>query len=734
MTSTSKISVFFYNFDVQGNCYADIVLPISSNRISGFKVKLGPGGGIMVHMPSGMGTTWTFNEIEWAEVRKQITEEYRKAINNQPILVKLHDFDEKNNCLADITLRDTGVVISDFKVVLGLGGGIMVHMPSWMHTRWSYTEVQWSEVRQIVAREYLSAVSAKKQSIRSVMTSDGTQVCCFYSSVVRVEVTVEAIIVSSNEQIQGIQLVYTKDKNVIQVFMPREMNSYWNNTCIEWDALVEIITNEYRRQVLGENCESISDTVTIEFPHVQEVTICMVDVKLPHKKNIIKGFRIRKIKGVERIIISTPKWMGRWNDSRVTWFDLCAIIMNEYNKYSIVENKVAEKHQETINHEALTQNDATVDECGSGVHSSKQQPKEKNELGRIKNAKKSAFVFYPRTVLRAVASSDSSGSESKRKLFDLVSALNKGSLGGIGPFEINILEWIAKLHYVTSTMLLDLIKAGYVSFGWRGDVTQAKLGKIINRMADYQLITLTRFVTVNDDGSLENNSCSVMRIITLGRNGSILLHELGKNMTKYNAFDIFQDGNTVKRFLTANQWLVYWLKTYKDEIGEDYETSCVIHLKGIEYIGARIYATVTVNDCPVVAEPIRRVEEFEIDSNKQWLCEKIKRLSLLFDNLDQLYHGKDEISFPQRPTIVLVCEDDEHIFEVLETIKLILPEIHDQKIWFSSDLRIFNYDRRGERFLHFHNGELNLVNLEQVIGIDKEGGGDSDIYTKEHSG
>ena len=96
MAPTNKISVFFYNFDVQGNCYADIVLPISSNRISGFKVRLGPGEGIMVYMPSDMGATWIFNEIKWAEVRKQITEEYRKAINNQPILVKLHDFDEKN--------------------------------------------------------------------------------------------------------------------------------------------------------------------------------------------------------------------------------------------------------------------------------------------------------------------------------------------------------------------------------------------------------------------------------------------------------------------------------------------------------------------------------------------------------------------------------------------------------------------------------------------------------------
>ena len=83
-----------------------------------------------------------------------------------------------------------------------------------------------------------------------------------------------------------------------------------------------------------------------------------------------------------------------------------------------------------------------------------------------------------------------SGDSRKNNLFTLVSALNKGSLGGIGPFEINILEWIAKLRYVTSTMLIDLIKAGYVSFGWRSEVTQAKLSKIINRMSNYGLITL----------------------------------------------------------------------------------------------------------------------------------------------------------------------------------------------------------------------------------------------------
>lgn len=41
------------------------------------------------------------------------------------INVFLHDFDEKNNCLADVTLCDTSVVINDFKVMPGLGGGVI---------------------------------------------------------------------------------------------------------------------------------------------------------------------------------------------------------------------------------------------------------------------------------------------------------------------------------------------------------------------------------------------------------------------------------------------------------------------------------------------------------------------------------------------------------------------------------------------------------------------------------
>ena len=49
-------------------------------------------------------------------------------------------------------------------------------------------------------------------------------------------------------------------------------------------------------------------------------------------------------------------------------------------------------------------------------------------------------------------------------------------------------------------------------------------------------------------------------------------------------------------------------------------------------------------------------------------------------------------------------------------------KINGQKIWFSSDLRIFNYNKRGERFLYFVDGVPQLVNLKQVLGVDDEAG------------
>lgn len=641
------------------------------------------------------------------------------------IKVELREFDAAGNGQADVTLPASGAVIRGLKVMRGLGGGLMVHMPAWMHTRWSYVEVQWSEVRKAVTDAYWQALSG---GTLPAQAQDGpgeraeVPVCSFRSQRRKVETMADVALSASGTVISSVYISYmAEDGGSIRVSMPLYMHGQWNIREIGWEPLSEIVAAEYRRQILGETALKKPTGINVTIKEARYVDMCLADVKLPNKLREVKGFRLKKIEG-RGLIISMPHWMGRWVDSEYSWFDLCQIISSAYGRYE-VDMDAAEQGEEAL--------ELPAGENG-GEEAVPNQPegpsilpqanalvkREKNELGRIKNAENSSFRFFPRTVLRL---EDALGDvKQKRKIFDLVNAMAKGSVGGIGPFEVNILSWVEKLRYVTSTMLLDLIRAGYVSSGWRGDVTQAKLAKIITRMCSYDLINLTRFMTVDDEGNHLVSSYSVMRITTLGKNGSTLLRELGRSRARYNAFDIFQDGNTVKRYLSANQWLIYWLTTYKAEVEESYETSYVIHQKGVEFSGARIYATVTLNDYPMVAEPVRRVEEFEAVSSRQALRDKLERFMTMFDNLDQLYHGKDEISFSQRPIIVLLCEDDAHMDEIWEAVHDLLEHKREQIVWFTTDLRIFNYDMKGQRFLTMDGGEKQPVKLDVYFGCDKE--------------
>lgn len=353
--------------------------------------------------------------------------------------------------------------------------------------------------------------------------------------------------------------------------------------------------------------------------------------------------------------------------------------------------------------------------------------KTKNKLGRVQNATESPFRFVPQTVLRLEKSLTEDGENAKgrkgrgRRLEgDLVEALTKGpNGGGIGPFEIMIVSWVERLRYSTSTLIIDLVRGGYISKGWREKIKKDKMVTAINRLERYDLVEISRFVSVDENGiPLDANSKSVGRVYTLGRLGSTMLREMGKATSYYHAFDMYQDGNTVKRYLSANQWLVYWLINFPEQIGENYRTSGVVYRYGSDLQGARFYATVTCNDCTMVAEPIRRVEEFEDKSNKAWVRGKLNRFLELFSNMDDLYSGQEKVVFPNRPVIVYVCEGDDHIREVWNMISDIALAHPEQEIWLTSDQRIFNYNAAGQRFLKVENNDFKVVDLKKRIGVD----------------
>ena len=649
--------------------------------------------------------------------------------------IRLHSYDYDGGCLADITLPETGIQVQNLKVMRSVGGGIQVHMPSWMHSRWGYPEISWAEVRQRVTECFLSGLaSAPEETFRIAFERFDRSVdrqipetlrrpCLrFYNSTERTECFANVVIAEGNVTIRDFFLTYDANDS-IWVHMPHYMRGVWAYKQINWENLRDHIADCFRAHMLGAD-EPKHDSLTIVFREPYQVTLCMADIALPGKLSVMKGFRL-KIPKDGPVRVSPPKWMnGLWRSNDLTWAQLAEIISTAYKKQAKhTEEKVS---QAEADHSAVqTPETAAVQTPENIPHSgddTKQRPT--NELGRIQNAESSPFRFVPQTVLRLEKTEG--GTDNRNNAAALVDALTKGPNakgpnGGIGPMEITIVSWVEKLRYLTSNMLTDLFQGGYITRGWREKVTKDKINEMIGRMDRFGLVELTRFVAVDEKGVVQGDKRSSGRILTLGRQGSDMLHDMGIGTSRYRPFDIFQDGNTVKRYLAANQWMIYWMVHFPDEIGDDYDPARVVHQLGSDMQGARLYATVTCNGCTMVAEPVRRVEEFEVKSNRVWLRDKFMRFLDLFSHLDELYCGREELVFSQRPVLIYVCEDDEHIQEFWDYICDLVAENPDQEVWFTSDSRIFNYNMAGQRFLKMTGDGFLPVNLAARIGVEENG-------------
>lgn len=69
-----------------------------------------------------------------------------------------------------------------------------------------------------------------------------------------------------------------------------------------------------------------------------------------------------------------------------------------------------------------------------------------------------------------------------------------------------------------------------------------------------------------------------------------------------------------------------------------------------------------------------------------------------------------------------ICEDDEHMKEIAKLIaSAATDESAKQEIWFTTDLRIFNYSYENERFFRLKgNGNLEKLDLKKRLGIGSE--------------
>lgn len=433
---------------------------------------------------------------------------------------------------------------------------------------------------------------------------------------------------------------------------------------------------------------------------------CLADIILPESGVEISDFLVKPGPG-DGVQVHMPAWMNSvWTYPQISWQEVREQVIRAY-RLGLSQD-----------YEASSLSEQAVDADAEESVRKSRAPKDTNPYGRIKNADQVLLRYVPNSVLRKdeAPKSDAAGQEKAPKK-DLVAAMIRGSSqGGFGPFEISLLEWIGKLRYSHRQMFLDLIAAQHI-FGQWGDVP-GNLNRILSRMEDYNLIDITRFVSLDEDGQTRKSGGTNSRFITLGSMGGVLLREQGIRDIRYNKFDLIRDGNDIKRYLAANQWLVYFLTAFSDEVTEYHTAMTLLRRRdGIE--GARLYASVIVNDVPLVAEAVRRCAASEAEYAQQELTGKFRRFLSLFSDLDHLYLDTKEFHFSQRPILVYICEDDRHVQETYDILFPLLMAHPEQEVWFTTDRRIFNYDYIGKRFLAVSKQEMKVINLASRLGIEE---------------
>ena len=291
-----------------------------------------------------------------------------------------------------------------------------------------------------------------------------------------------------------------------------------------------------------------------------------VDFSLPNSEYFWKNFFIKQAED-GTIIVSLPSSLNKkWMNPQYPWNVLCDMLKSRFRTF--LEDNSKEKIitvDETKDFDKKTEEASSVDNENDTVEKREEMAEKKknflslrNQMQRVRNAENTAFAFVPHSVLKPVDVFIDRKGLTRR----VVNAINSPN-GGIGPFEIEILEWVSTFKYVQKTMILDLVLSGYISLGERSGITANKMTDIMNRLYKYDLIESSNFVAVDDDGNpLADGGSSIYRVHTLGATGYNLLREMGRHPERRNPFGVLADGNTVKKHLSANQWLVYWLTHY----------------------------------------------------------------------------------------------------------------------------------------------------------------------------
>ena len=598
-------------------------------------------------------------------------------VENYGMIITFYEF-SVDKCKASILFEESNITISDFVVSLK-ADTITVNMPAnGNDTNQIWQKITWKEVRTAITDEFNKKFGEYKKTRVVFHDAEDNGNCL---------ADVDCVFLKT--EIKDCSLALVNETPF--VYLPENIDEASDFDLISWRDLRKYIAYIFKRK----NKEM-----------VDKIEVYDIDVSVYDITDEGTAFFEIKIPALDYCFSNgNLYYMNQENISVYLPGEFPVSLKNGLTRKKALQ-LIREKYLEQIEGREIT------------PYCRKEDNQNRNKYGRIKDAEQNPFVFVPNTKLRQIKVGDTV--PTARNNSSLLSALMKND---IGAFEIDTLSLIEKFRYMTNAMIIDMFASGYTSHGWR-NINLHRLSDIFKRLARYNLVTISKFVTVDETEKDSIAAEENFQIYSLADVGARLLSELNREH-RYNPFDIYQNGNDVKSVLAINQWLTYWLSSYPDEIKNDYDTAKVIHVVGAKKNGAKIYGTVTCNDILMIGEPVRRTYDFELSNEKESIKEKLVRMVSIINFDGDLYAAKNyktEAFHTGKETIICyVCEDDEHVNEIWDTISSVIQDFPRDRIWFATDTRLYNYSSEGERFFWFDDdGNRYIVDLNKRLGLGKE--------------
>ena len=242
--------------------------------------------------------------------------------------------------------------------------------------------------------------------------------------------------------------------------------------------------------------------------------------------------------------------------------------------------------------------------------------------------------------------------------------VHKINIGHITDIHFKIMELVNKFEFITSRQIYQILVHNGEDIK-----SQDKLNNKLEQLVKSKI--LTRYYFTSEEGKC------IYRVYCLEKMGKYLLNSRGTEC-KWQPTDNTKTVGMIKKRLAGNQVIIAYLRKVK--AFDSFTVKPQLTAKKLGKIfkaHAGVKITKNNKSIDLIFEAIRREEDWE---NK--LIDRMKYYIDFYENFVQFDSG-----FAIKPQLVLVCEDNKHMVEVLKVIVTNKLEIPGIKLLFTTDLR-----------------------------------------------